>query len=191
MYPTRASVRRSAGGAPRRVIDPPVGRASESSSLTSVVFPARFGPSSPNTPPAGTRRETPRRASTRRPRPKSPDRYVLATFSNTAASGTACLRGREPGHCARTPELYPPGPTLGNPYFLPNIPDPNAVPMTAQPPITAPPAPPPATAPNPCPPVVAATPAPSERAWVTGEYLLWWVRDGNLPFPVATTGPAA
>ena len=52
----RASVRRSEIGAPSRVIVPEVGAASESRSLTSVVLPARFGPSRPNTL-AGRHRE--------------------------------------------------------------------------------------------------------------------------------------
>ncbi len=32
---------------------------------------------------------------------------------------------------------------------------------------------------------------PSERVWVDGEYLLWWVKQGPLPVPLVTTGSAA
>lgn len=31
---------------------------------------------------------------------------------------------------------------------------------------------------------------PPERIWVNGDYLLWWFKDGPLPVPVVTTGPA-
>ena len=30
--------------------------------------------------------------------------------------------------------------------------------------------------------------APANRFWVGQEYLLWWIKDGPLPFPVVTTG---
>jgi hypothetical protein len=34
-------------------------------------------------------------------------------------------------------------------------------------------------------------PCQSSRFWVTGEYLLWWIKDGPLPAPLVTTGSAA
>src|SRR5438876_6334656 len=91
MYPTRARVRRSDAGAPSRVIAPEVGPHSDSSSLTRVVLPARFGPSRANTDPASTVSETPRTAGTPA-RPSGPVLYVLATFSNTAAAVTVNSR---------------------------------------------------------------------------------------------------
>src|SRR5436305_1052039 len=78
----------------------------------------------------------------------------------------------------------------------------------ANPPAALPPAPAPqaaASQPTPAGPVNVPTFSPDQptcasgctapgspaRCWVSGEYLFWWVRDGNLPFPVVTTSPAA
>lgn len=32
---------------------------------------------------------------------------------------------------------------------------------------------------------------PAARVWGSTDYLLWWVKDGPLPFPLVTTGPGA
>src|SRR5437764_8565432 len=31
--------------------------------------------------------------------------------------------------------------------------------------------------------------SPSSQLWVSGEYLLWWVKNGPLTVPLITTGP--
>src|SRR5687767_5540781 len=85
MYPTRASVRRSASGASSRVIVPAVGAASDSSILMRVVLPARLGPRSANALPQGTAKVTPRSAGTPRPRPNAPVGYTFTTSSKLAA----------------------------------------------------------------------------------------------------------
>ena len=60
----QCSVCRFEIGSPNRAIVPADGLESDSNSFTNVVFPARFGPNSPNTHPVGIVRLIPRTAAT-------------------------------------------------------------------------------------------------------------------------------
>src|SRR5262245_34863236 len=64
-------------GLPNRRTDPADGSLRHARMLSRVVLPAPFGPSRPNSSPASTRRETPRRASNR------PNRLETSMTSRT------------------------------------------------------------------------------------------------------------
>src|SRR5205807_295270 len=69
-----------------RVTPPAVGRHRERRIFTSVVLPARLGPTRPNTSPGSMRKLTPETACKRR-RPRKPAEYSLEMLSNSTTAG--------------------------------------------------------------------------------------------------------
>src|SRR6476469_7321483 len=77
-------------GSPNTCASPLVGRAIPSSTLMVVVLPAPFRPRNPKIDPLGTRRSSPRNASTRVP-PSYDLQSAAVSMIETSATMTSCL----------------------------------------------------------------------------------------------------
>src|SRR5205809_1718056 len=98
-------VSRSPMGAPSTVARPPVGRVSPSSSFTTVVLPAPFGPRKPKTSPAPTRIDRSATAWTRPYRFASPSVAMIAVGSAGAATAREVVARDPSGPIVRADHL--------------------------------------------------------------------------------------